>query len=447
MPTEIKTILVCPPESYEGLSVEPEMLAAVSARISRNGGGLDELMETVRKVKDPSKIFKFIDYGHGSIEGLTGHIALFFEGVSILEMEKLFEYNYCYEAQETSTRYVEFSSDGVLSAGDIGITNPEAKKSYNDFIEKAFECYHKAVTLYKEAAKDIEFKDSDPKKRKRYERNWVFDKVRYLIPVTAKTSGIMMMTPRDWARTAKIFRSLGMKVFTDLGDKIVEAIRAVTPNLCRHADPDEISIQSYQVDVSHNASALVGGLLKVDESPWGTTLLNSGEGVSKIQIGALTYKRNNRYDILYEILNSISVDYKFTAITFAEYRDVNRMRSGGRCVDMLPRGLVIPDWSIINATPVGSKTLHVLLEELRGLYRVTIEHLAKEKLQWFGYLLGTQVEVHRTNTLRKTMYAVELRTGIGAHPEYAKFFEALGAQLTEKYGCNLLIGTAEPEVV
>ncbi len=183
--------------------------------------------------------------------------------------------------------------------------------------------------------------------------------------------------------------------------------------------------------------------------------------------------RIGRYDILSQRLDAEAITYGFNNICLSEARDVNRMRSGGRYINMLPSGLRLPDVAkdtrnavetieknhFANNTIEGEKgCLNSILEEskfyaglidiLKEKYFKLIKAMAEKRMQVFGMLLGTQIEEYRrSNTLRKAIYSVELRTGPGAHPDYAKYYRYLGLSLEKKLGIEINIGDAEPEVV
>ena len=71
--------LVPPPTAAEAPRVTPELLASVLARYSRSNEGLAKILERVDVAHPESsidRILNFVDYGHASIGGLTGGIAV-----------------------------------------------------------------------------------------------------------------------------------------------------------------------------------------------------------------------------------------------------------------------------------------------------------------------------------------------------------------------------------
>ena len=59
--------------------------------------------------KSVDQVFRFLDYGHASIGGLTGGIAMAIDRCSFFLALKLFEIGQLGDGQESSTRYIEMT--------------------------------------------------------------------------------------------------------------------------------------------------------------------------------------------------------------------------------------------------------------------------------------------------------------------------------------------------
>jgi hypothetical protein len=93
--------------------VTPELLARSLARYSRLNSGLGAILSLIDwKNPDRSveKIFQYVDYGHASIAGLTGGIAMVVDHCSMFLAYKLFEFSQVCDGRESSTRYIEMSA-------------------------------------------------------------------------------------------------------------------------------------------------------------------------------------------------------------------------------------------------------------------------------------------------------------------------------------------------
>jgi hypothetical protein len=93
---KVTALAIVPPESAADCPrVAPELLASSLARYSRSNKGLGAILSLIGwKAPDKSvdTIFRHVDYGHASIAGLTGGVAIAIDGCSMLLAYKLFEF-------------------------------------------------------------------------------------------------------------------------------------------------------------------------------------------------------------------------------------------------------------------------------------------------------------------------------------------------------------------
>src|SRR6202044_682687 len=78
--------LVPPPSAADLPKVTPELLASVLARYSRSTEGIPAILAKVEHANPDAsidRILKFVDYGHASIGGLTGGLAVALDGGSM----------------------------------------------------------------------------------------------------------------------------------------------------------------------------------------------------------------------------------------------------------------------------------------------------------------------------------------------------------------------------
>src|SRR5690606_7591709 len=116
--------IVPPPTAADLPKVTPELLASVLARYSRSNDGLHAILEKV-DIANPDasidRILKFVDYGHASIGGLTGGLAIALDGVSMWLAYKIFELSAMADGQESSTRYITMDASNLPDAAELGI--------------------------------------------------------------------------------------------------------------------------------------------------------------------------------------------------------------------------------------------------------------------------------------------------------------------------------------
>src|SRR5690625_1672545 len=126
-------LAIVPPQAAEDSpKVTPELLASVLARYSRSNQGLGAILEKVDLANPDAsidRILKFVDYGHASIAGLTGGIAVALDGASMWLAYKLFEISQMADGQETSTRYITMSPESLPSPDELEIPSDLADRS------------------------------------------------------------------------------------------------------------------------------------------------------------------------------------------------------------------------------------------------------------------------------------------------------------------------------
>ena len=187
-------------------AVTPELLAACLAKYSRSNEGIDEILSSVNW-DDPygavDRIFKFIDYGHASIGGLTGGIAICVDDVSMFMAYKIFEIAQLCDGQESSTRYITLTPEGLPDPKDLGIPEEHCEE-WTNVMTECFNVYEDLSNDLKQKAKDdpsimnIPKDVTDKKVIARMRKNYALDRARYFIPLATKTSAAYVMTARVW---------------------------------------------------------------------------------------------------------------------------------------------------------------------------------------------------------------------------------------------------------
>src|SRR6185369_4436571 len=136
--------IVPPPAAADLPKVTPELLASVLARYSRSNEGLGKILEKV-DIANPDesidRILKFVDYGHASIGGLTGGLAIALDDVSMWLAYKVFELATMADGQESSTRYITMDASNLPAPDELGIPVDLAER-WRDVMGRAFAAYH-----------------------------------------------------------------------------------------------------------------------------------------------------------------------------------------------------------------------------------------------------------------------------------------------------------------
>ena len=441
--------IVPAPSAADVPKVTPELLASVLARYSRSNEGLASILSKV-DVANPEasidRILKFVDYGHASIGGLTGGLAVALDGVSMWLAYKIFEIAQMADGQESSTRYITMDSKNVPSAADVGIPEDLAER-WNRVVARAFAAYHAEYSRLDALAVAEPGRvrlpaDAKPAVVTRLRKNYALDRARYFIPLATKTNLGLVQSSRMWAQTVKQLASLPHPEARRAADLIRAELLKQSPRLMRHSGPEksfeEQARQELEVSLRLGLERLSSSPLEdkvwvhVDRAtpPW----LPETQPLSE----ALRH-RSNRYGQQGSATRRMRVAFAWNNMALAELRDLNRHRTGHRSTPLIQAGFYLP-------AEISALGHAALLDEQREL---TGELMRRGSPSYvYSLLLGAQTPFEHSTHADKFIYEAELRTGMGAHFRYAEHLSAaLGAffeKVPEARGW-VVEGTAEPE--
>jgi thymidylate synthase ThyX len=441
--------LVPPPTAADLPQVTPELLASVLARYSRSNDGLEAILAKV-DLRDPDasidRILKFVDYGHASIGGLTGGLAVALDGVSMWLAYKLFEIAQMADGQESSTRYITMDASQVPSAEELGVPEDLAVR-WRSVIARSFAAYHAEYARLDALATAEPERvrlpaDAKPAVVTRLRKNYALDRARYFIPLATRTNVGLVQTSRMWAQTVKHLDSLPQPEARAAATLIRDELLKQSPRLMRHsraeASFEEQARQELALSCRMGLARLsTEGLadevwVRVDRAA--PPFLAEEQGVPE----ALRH-RSNRYGYQGLATRRMRVTFAWNNLALAELRDLNRHRTGHRFTPLIQAGFYLP--------PEIARSAHAeLLAEQAGL---TAELLRRGSPAYaYSLLLGAQTPFEHSTHADKFIYEAELRTGMGAHFRYA---EHLSAALREFFVQVpeardwVVEGTAEPE--
>jgi thymidylate synthase ThyX len=453
MSMKITSLGICPPPAASGNpSVTPELLASTLARYSRSNKGMDAILASI-DWKNPDRsvdaIFRFVDYGHASIAGMTGGIAIVIDGCSMYLAYKIFEIAQLCDGQESSTRYIKLDPSNLPDSSVIGIPE-DLTAEWLSLMTLSFSCYQELYDkLDTEAKKDPSIvrvpEEADEKVVTRLRKNYALDRARYFIPFATKTNAAYIMTARVWAETIRQLDSLPLPEARSCAEGLRNELRKFTPRLIKHSHPDPASISQANQMIRHTIDRLrETGLpvvqcpdeifVQLDQStppflPDHQTLSSAFDG------------KENRYGSTGTAVKRRFVRAAWNNMAVAELRDLNRHRSGYRFSPLNPVGFYLP-------AGISHSRKNELLEKAKiFIDKLTVVDSAAPAYV-YALHLGTQVGFEHSTHLDKFVYEIELRTGIGAHFRYAEHLSAACREL-----CKLApelqpfieLGTAEPE--
>lgn len=387
---------------------KPELIASILARYSRNGEGIDSILEKVDGMdqeKAIDLIFSHVDYGHQSIADMVP-VALTLDEISM--DAALFIFNSCPVAsgQESSTRYIEMKEGSVVGLQDWMI-NPhyEDLERYDQFINNCFECYYEALSRYNVDIQDnpsiiTDSKSLDlnnPKHVKifdRLKRNYAFDRARYFLPLKAKTGMGLIQSSREWVKLVRDLLSYPDLEFQKIGEEIRQILMVVSPRMVKYAVPQQSSEAYYDQLINYKTLSnqyktyqpTCGGKLEISDKSFDFSSL---------------FTRESRYSRCPHIWEEVLCTFSWNSIPLAELRDLNRHRTGKRKYYK----------NYVTGFYPGPT------EWAKKMYEEKILPFVSNGSDYF-HTLGTTVSFLHLTTFDNFVYEAELRTGLGTHYKY-----------------------------
>jgi Thymidylate synthase complementing protein len=441
--------LVPPPTAADLPKVTPELLASVLARYSRSNEGIHKILEKVDLANPDAsidRILKFVDYGHASIGGLTGGLAIALDGVSMWLAYKIFEIAQMSDGQESSTRYITMDATNLPSPAELGIPDDLAPR-WAALMAKAFAAYHAEYTRLDALAMTEPSRvrlptDAKPAVVTRLRKNYALDRARYFIPFATRTNLGLVQSSRMWALTVKQLDSLAHPEARAAAQLIRSELLKQSPRLMRHSYAEN-SIQ--QQAAQELATSLSLGLSRLSTLPlpdevWVQVDRSAPPWLAETQpVAEALRHRANRYGYQGSATRRMRVTFAWNNLALAELRDLNRHRTGHRYTPLIQAGFYVPS-EIRSIDHVG------LLEEQAELTRELM--LRGSPAYVYSLLLGAQTPFEHSTHADKFIYEAELRTGLGAHFRYAEHLSAVLREFVRQVPEAkpwIVEGTAEPE--
>jgi len=443
-------LAIVPPPTAAGLpQVTPELLASVLARYSRSNEGIGAILAKV-DVRNPDasidRILKFVDYGHASIGGLTGGLAVALDGISMWLAYKIFEIAQMADGQESSTRYIAMEASNVPAAGDLGIPDDLAAR-WSGLLARSFAAYHaEYARLDALAAAEPQRvrtpAGAAPAVAARLRKNYALDRARYFIPFATRTNLGLVQTSRMWAQTVKQLDSLPQPEARAAARLIRDELVKQSPRLMRHSFAERSCEEQARQEL---AASLALGRDRLSAAPlpdrvWVRVDRETPPWLEETQpVPEALRHRQNRYGLQGTATRRMRVSFAWNNLALAELRDLNRHRTGHRHTPLIQAGFYLPP-EIRRGDHAG-----LLGEQLE----LTRELLRRDSPAYvYSLLLGAQTPFEHGTHADKFIYEAELRTGMGAHFRYAEHLSAALRAFFEQVPEArewVTEGTAEPE--
>lgn len=447
---KVTGLALVPPPTAAGLpKVTPELLASVLARYSRSNEGIHRILEKVDLANpDESidRILKFVDYGHASIGGLTGGLAIALDDVSMWLAYKVFEIAQMADGQESSTRYITMAPTSLPRPEEIGLPADLAPR-WTALMAGAFAAYNAEYARLDQAALANPGlvrlpPDAKPAVVTRLRKNYALDRARYFIPFATRTNLGLVQSSRMWAATVKHLDSLPMPEAQAVARLIRDELLKVSPRLMRHSQAEK----SYQEQARQElAGSLKLGLERLSTAPladqvWVKVDRDTPPWLPEDQSMADALRhRANRYGWQGKATRRMRVTFAWNNMAIAELRDLNRHRTGHRWTPLIQAGFYLPP-------EIRAADHAALLREQADLTRELMQRGSPAYV--YSLLLGAQTPFEHSTHADKFIYEAELRTGMGAHFRYAEHLSAALREFHRQVPETkewVTEGTAEPE--
>jgi thymidylate synthase ThyX len=441
--------LVPSPSASDLPKVTPELLASVLARYSRSNEGISSILDKVDVLNPEAsidRILKFVDYGHASIGGLTGGLAVALDGVSMWLAYKLFEIAQMADGQESSTRYIAMDPSNIPGADDLGIP-ADLAQTWGEILSRAFAAYNSEYARLDALAvaqpQRVRLpKDAKPAVVARIRKNYALDRARYFIPLATRTNVGLVQTSRMWALTVKQLDSLPNPEARAAAGLIRDELLKQSPRLMRHSSSEKSFEEQSRQEL---AASLAIGLERLSKEAlpdevWVDVDRSAPPFLPQAQpVDEALRHRSNRYGQQGQATRRMRVAFAWNNMALAELRDLNRHRTGNRYTPLVQTGFYLPP-----EIPRGPHE-SLLADQLE-----LTKELMKRGCPSYVYslLLGAQTPFEHSTHADKFIYEAELRTGMGAHFRYAEHLSAALKVFFEQVPEArewVVEGTAEPE--
>ena len=463
---------ICPSEASKMAgrpALTPELLAASGARYSRNNEGLQSILSKIdpnHLEKSVDSIFRMVDYGHQSIADMVP-VAMFIDGISIWLAYYLWTLCPTAAGQESSTRYIRISPEGLVPPAGLGIPDREIP-AWRDLMGACFRAYQASLDLWEGLARAnpelmgipksllADLSEAAQKRVARMRRNYAFDRARYFLPVSAETNVMLIMSARGWVQLCQFLLSHALPEPRRLGELLRAELEISAPRMLKYASRTEAHQQTLAREFESLVRLARTRNFPPEMPPAGDAesarpflSVMIPEGTSEEQIAKALGHHTNRYAPTGSALQRTAVRFGWSAIGFAEIRDLNRHRTGTKYCPQAPAGF----YFALDQIPGEKNGQRNNLRQQAAIpwsASAKAAELLREGEPSYIYWspLGTEYPFEHLTTADKFIYEAELRTGLGAHFRYAKHLRDVLALWYERFPTTkgvVLEGSAEPE--
>ncbi len=405
-----------PPQIFVGITdhLDPEVRAMVMAKYSRDVGTIfDRLPNSKESNQDhKQKLGNFyVGYGHKSV-GQLGITDIFFEGVSLLAA-KAIENNPLFNGQESSTRYIDFTNQPMISS------HPEItvwQEKWRSFYLKALPIIIDKVK--KEYPFESQPEGTDNKKWENTVKARAFDICRGFLPAGVTTNVGM-------SATFDVFNDhFGEMLFHPCQE--MKTIAENTINLLGKKYP----YAAIDIEKQKERNSYLTDLYfyqTINSGPEGNIA-----GIEPIESDLPDFVNRNKYQKIPKFLSNRNIAYLYGLLDFGSYRDIHRHRPG--CMNMPVLGTLssFNDFYIQNLTKELLEEFSILFNDFQD-WNSKVDYISIYEKQ-YAVPIGVNVRVRYTCDFNQMMYLFELRSSKTVHQSLRNLIHDWVDDIKQTYG-------------
>lgn len=396
----------------------PETMAMLQALYSRSPASVVDHVEKVKKTgSDKFMQNYYVGYGHASI-GDCGTTTLFFEQVSILAAKVLQDHP-LYSGQETSTRYINFSTQPVYDP----VGTPESQIILRNWVN----FYNRSLPQVIDYVRLMNPSDHPDAKYEKAVRARAFDIMRGFLPAGMTTQLSLSINLRQAYDRFTYLLQHPLKEIKDIATTALKVLSAKYPSSFTHqenkARDDFYWANSKYLFYARNRK-LTEEFQVTKNIDVLATVAEIGRMLASRPKGALLPSYMYKYG---QYTCQFLLDY-------GSFRDLQRHRNGVCRLPVLDNTNGFSMWYMKQLPPnLQCEAVRlVLLQKARIQRLMTSEFLDVEKAQYF-LPLGTNVACELVYGIPEMIYVAELRSSIMVHPTLRPVAFKLGNALRQDF--------------
>lgn len=402
-----------------GALITAEANAMIQALHSRSIGGIEAHL--VKLAQKGAKAFMdnwYIGYGDKSI-GDCGTATVFIEGVSMLVAKAVQDFQ-LYNGQESSTRYIDFSTQPFL--------NPHGSKKAAALLESLRSMHLEGLEVMREILTAQHPWDPavepDEKKWMKAIKARAFDIMRGFLPAGAVTNLAWHGELRQFSDHIQRLRNHPLEEVRTVAQTVHEALDEMFPSSFK---------QKIYPDSEAYTKKWLGDLyyFQPKKHPVPVTLEHNGvdQIVFKTYVPYLT-KRPIKTEPPKFLAECGAMRFSFL-LDFGSFRDLQRHRSLIQRMPLVTDRFGFEPWYLEQMeTSLRKKAKAFLAEYKKKLNTLKLSPLVAQYYQPMGYRVPCRI----TGDIPALIWVVELRSGIAVHPTLRKVAQGIGAIMHRELG-------------